>query len=104
GKKLSKIRLKKQNYLLIKRCHQSHRAYIIEVTRLGKPPHTQYSLTKLGRKNKKAKRYTKTRKDICEGITNNLIKSLEKGVLPWRQDWEGKSSNDIPSNAVTGSY
>src|SRR5699024_12026052 len=51
-----------------------------------------------------AKRYTKTRKDICEEITNNLIKSLEKGVLPWRQDWGGKSSDDIPSNAVTGSY
>src|SRR5699024_8184141 len=47
-------------------------------------------------------RYNKTRKDVCQEITNNLIASLEKGVLPWRMDWDASGAAGIPSNAVTG--
>src|SRR5699024_5107251 len=47
-------------------------------------------------------RYNKTRKDVCQEITNNLIASLEKGVLPWRMDWDSSGAAGIPSNAVTG--
>lgn len=48
------------------------------------------------------KRSNKAKADICQTITDNIIESLEAGVLPWRQPWDGVTETGLPSNASTG--
>lgn len=49
-----------------------------------------------------AKRSNKTRRDVCQEITDKVIESLEAGVAPWRKPFEDAGAADIPENAATG--
>lgn len=39
-----------------------------------------------------------SKKDIYEGITNNIITSLDKGVVPWHKPWAGGNPVNYASN------
>ena len=48
------------------------------------------------------KRNTKTRRDVCQEITDNIIAALENGVAPWRAEQDTTGVPAIPSNASSG--
>lgn len=39
-------------------------------------------------------------KDIYQEVTNNIVKEIEAGALPWIKEWTGFSG--LPENAITG--
>ena len=43
-----------------------------------------------------------TPKDVYQAVTDTILASLEKGIIPWRKPWASTSSNQRPVNAVTG--
>ena len=46
----------------------------------------------------------KTRRDLQQQVTDNIVSQLEKGVVPWNKPWQsnGVSIFSLPKNAVTG--
>lgn len=44
---------------------------------------------------------------LCDSITQKVIESLEKGKIPWEQQWESITDTDgiaFPRNGLTGEY
>ena len=39
--------------------------------------------------------------NVYEKITNNIIEKLEKGVIPWQQEWKS-ASNFLTKHVYTG--
>jgi len=42
------------------------------------------------------------KRDIRQEITNGIIEQLEKGVMPWRKNWENVAPPGLPANGETG--
>ncbi|MGP4875507.1 ArdC-like ssDNA-binding domain-containing protein, partial [Klebsiella pneumoniae] len=48
-------------------------------------------------------KFSKTRKDIYQTVTDNIIAALEAGVKPWSCPWQRVSGmSGLPSNYTTG--
>ncbi|MCV6038840.1 ArdC family protein, partial [Escherichia coli] len=48
-------------------------------------------------------KFSKTRADIYQTVTNNIIAALEGGVKPWSCPWQRVSGiSGLPSNYATG--
>lgn len=48
------------------------------------------------------KRNTKTRRDVCQEITDNIVNALENGVAPWRAEQDTTGAVGLPANAASG--
>lgn len=66
-----------------------------------------YKVCTMSKSKSKAKANVKKTLDVYDEITNKIILSLEKGVLPWSKPWITQGDNNfnvssLPYNATTG--